>query len=536
MNYHDAAHTRKTGLLSLIAEKKFQEGQSIGSSIGGAISEKFKAKAVGIKEKFDPLNMIRAVAGKGIVGKSLVTIAGRALGKDEDDIRYFGGYGSRKRKLHETLDKKDPLISTIGPGAIVSVRPGDGAANILAKMYNFVERNHETTKRNYELEVAFRKEQLDEDERRHKKLIEALLNRKKPSKEEEDSPKSFIEKLIDGLKKALGIIMAPLKGLLSLVSGLTGILLPLVSGIAGSILSVIAKSAGLIVEILTVPLLSLMKKLLARTFGVLLEGVVGTALEALSGPLGAVMATLGAGATAQSIIQESQSTRMGPEAAALENKHAEELRDFEVKHPSAYRTTEEKAQFIALQAKQGAEKKVLVEKFEKETLIPAMEKIGYKPQERNKAGELVFKNDKGETADIRDYKRALNGEDWFDKLLMRMVTGEEISPKQYQENKTKELIESGKKQIEDDVSNLATDAETKIKSNLSKLSPDVSVGTKSIPDVIPEDYSNNTSEFKDNQVSVINTQNNLGGGAPRMMSSASTSIRNDDIIPRVVPV
>jgi len=83
---------------------------------------------------------------------------------------------------------------------------------------------------------------------------------------------------------------------------------------------------------------------------------------------------------------------------------------------------------------------------------------------------------------------------------------------------------------------LATDAETKIKSNLSKLSPDVSVGTKSIPDVIPEDYSNNTSEFKDNQVSVINTQNNLGGGAPRMMSSASTSIRNDDIIPRVVPV
>jgi hypothetical protein len=527
MNYDEAARTRRTGLLSLIAEKKFQDGKSIGSSIGGAISDKFKAKAVGIKEKFDPLNMIRAVAGRGVIGKSLVTIAGRAMGKDEGDIRHFGGYGSRKRKLHETLDRKDPLISTIGPGAVVNIRPGDTAANILAKTYNFMEKTHEKYKQNYELEQAFRKEQYDEDERRHEKLINALLNRKEPSKEEEGSPKSFIEKLLDGLKTALGIIMAPLKGLLSLMSGLTGILLPLISGVAGSILSVIAKSAGLIVEILTIPLLSLMKKLLARTFGVLLEGVVGTAVEALSGPLGAVMAILGAGATAQAIIQESQSTRMGPEAAALDTKHAEELRDFEVKHPSAYRTTEQKAEFIALQAKQRDEKKVLVEKFEKETLIPAMEKIGYKPQERNQAGELIFKNDKGETADIRDYKRALNGEDWFDKLLMRMVTGEEISPKQYQEKKTKELIESGTKQIENDVKDLATDAETKIKSHLPKLSPDASVEVKSIPPL--EETDPNGIGKKEQVVSVVNTQNNIGGGAPKMVDTGTTALRNNEI-------
>ena len=103
MNYNEAARTRRTGLLSLIAEKKFQDGKSLGSSIGGAISDKFKAKAVGFKEKFDPLNMIRAVVGKGVIGKSLVTLAGRAMGKDEDDIRHFGGYGSRKRKLYESL-------------------------------------------------------------------------------------------------------------------------------------------------------------------------------------------------------------------------------------------------------------------------------------------------------------------------------------------------------------------------------------------------------------------------------------------------
>mgnify|MGYP003349644503 CR=1 FL=1 len=54
MEYSKARRIRKTGLFKLIAEKKFEEGQGLGSAIGGAISDKFKAKSMGFEEALDP--------------------------------------------------------------------------------------------------------------------------------------------------------------------------------------------------------------------------------------------------------------------------------------------------------------------------------------------------------------------------------------------------------------------------------------------------------------------------------------------------
>jgi hypothetical protein len=138
MNYQEASKIRKTGLLSLIAEKKFGEGKGLGSSIGGAISEKFKAKSVGFKEKLDPLNMLSKVVGKGVLGKSITTIAGRAFGRDEATIRYFGGYAKKKQ-----IKKRDPLLSTVGPGVVTNVKVGDSLTDVMAKMYNFMEKTYE---------------------------------------------------------------------------------------------------------------------------------------------------------------------------------------------------------------------------------------------------------------------------------------------------------------------------------------------------------------------------------------------------------
>ena len=45
MEYQKASQIRKKSLLTLIGEKKFEQGKGLGSSIGGAISDKFKAKA-----------------------------------------------------------------------------------------------------------------------------------------------------------------------------------------------------------------------------------------------------------------------------------------------------------------------------------------------------------------------------------------------------------------------------------------------------------------------------------------------------------
>ena len=214
MEYKKAAQIRKKGLFELIAENKFSKEKSIGASIGGAISDKMKAKAVGIKEKFDPLNMVKALTGDGFIGKSIRTVAGRAMGRSEEHIRHFGGYGSRKRKLKET---KDPLFTTIGSGAIVKIKSGDSISNILAKMYSFMEKTYETRRLNTELEDAFRKEQIDEDERRHKKLIESILNKKPTAVPEDDGEKekSFIEKLLDGIKTALGPIISGLAAIVS---------------------------------------------------------------------------------------------------------------------------------------------------------------------------------------------------------------------------------------------------------------------------------------------------------------------------------
>jgi hypothetical protein len=168
MDYRKASSIRKKSLLSLIAENKFEKDQGLGSSIGTAISDKFKAKAVGIKEKFDPLNWVSAITGKGTFGKVATTLAGRAFGRGEEDIQYFGGYARKNRK-------DDPQRTNIGPGRVVPLRVGDSTADILAKMYNLSKISFEKDKTQKELEVAFRKEQMEEDERRHKKLIDELL-------------------------------------------------------------------------------------------------------------------------------------------------------------------------------------------------------------------------------------------------------------------------------------------------------------------------------------------------------------------------
>ena len=61
MDYQKAQQLKNRSLLSLIAQKKFKEGQGLGSSITGAISDKFTARATRFKEKLDPLNKSKAI-------------------------------------------------------------------------------------------------------------------------------------------------------------------------------------------------------------------------------------------------------------------------------------------------------------------------------------------------------------------------------------------------------------------------------------------------------------------------------------------
>ena len=194
-----------------MAENKFTHGQGLGSSIGGAISDKFKSKVMGVKEKFTVLNMVRKVTGKGTFGKIATTLVGRALGKSERDISYFGGYGRKGKKY----SKKNTNIPQLDDNDII-IDDNDGESNgksvaILRDMYEFMQKNYEQEKVRYELDKSSKKELEDEENRKQKHLMDSLVNKKAtPEKVDEEGPKTFVEKLLNGIKEMLSFVLSPL--------------------------------------------------------------------------------------------------------------------------------------------------------------------------------------------------------------------------------------------------------------------------------------------------------------------------------------
>ena len=214
MDYQTARSIRKSSLLSLIAERKFEDGQGIGSSIGGAISDKFKAKGVGFKEALDPLNFVRKLTGKGAIGDIAVTGLGRLFGRKDRDIEAFGGYGRKKMR-----NKKDPNFTTIGPGPVRRLRVKDSTADILAKMYNFMLKKNEIDIRNAEIEKSFRQEQYDEDDRRHQELvksIKAFTSGSVPG--EPEKKESFFDKILNMFSNFKDTILKMLAPILEFVA------------------------------------------------------------------------------------------------------------------------------------------------------------------------------------------------------------------------------------------------------------------------------------------------------------------------------
>ena len=228
MEYKKASEIRNKGLLSLIAENKFQKEKSLGKAIGGAISDKFKAKAVGIKEKFDPLNIVRGITGKGTFGRIATTIAGRALGKSEKDISYFGGY-ARKAKQRVTGTN----ISPIDYGQEQGQMTKGPIVNVLKEMYEFMQKTHEVDKKDFEIQQAFLEEKSADDEIKHKELVRVIKKYVKiPSKPEDtkegggmfdwimnivNNIKDSIMEIVDKAIGALKLLIAPLLSFLGML-------------------------------------------------------------------------------------------------------------------------------------------------------------------------------------------------------------------------------------------------------------------------------------------------------------------------------
>ena len=237
MSYQRAAEIRKKSLKNLITDK-LVEGEGIGSSVGGSISEKMKARSKGLKEKFDPLNIAKMLTGK--LGSALL---GKITGRSKEDIGYFAGnkkYKETKPKssyVNANLNKSDPgLYSSISEGNNQSMKKGDGFATVLARMYNLIKSQQIESIKRFRIEKNFKKIEEKQKNKWNKELIDALKNRKTATvitegKKEEDGGfnifKYIEDKIIGALKWASELISSlwsPLGKLISILGAIGGFL------------------------------------------------------------------------------------------------------------------------------------------------------------------------------------------------------------------------------------------------------------------------------------------------------------------------
>ena len=203
---------------------RIASGGSVGSSIRSSISDKLKAKATGVKEKFDPLNIARAMTGGGRLAPAIL---GRLTGRSQSDINYFAGDKNKKGKSYTQIPT---YMNTPGEGL------GGSAVDVLNKMLSFMVNSRERDLKKKETAKQFLEEQRVEDQRRHKEFLDVLkqytsLNTATISKKEEgpgifDFIKDMIGSMIDKL-------LQPFKWLLENKDKLFGILRLFAGPLAG---------------------------------------------------------------------------------------------------------------------------------------------------------------------------------------------------------------------------------------------------------------------------------------------------------------
>lgn len=175
--YASAKQTRKTSLSKLITDKLLA-GESISKSFTTSISEKTKSRFVGMKEKFDPLNIARAMTGGSGLAPALL---GRMMGRSKEDIEYFASQGKgpgrgRKKGSTSRATNKDPFTTNIGPSRVLPLRRDDSVADITAKLYNLLQKTHDRKIKEQDLQKQMSIKKKNMDEASHKALLSAIAS------------------------------------------------------------------------------------------------------------------------------------------------------------------------------------------------------------------------------------------------------------------------------------------------------------------------------------------------------------------------
>ena len=166
MNYHESARTRKTGLSTLILNK-LMSGGSVGSSIKDALSDRMQASVMGLKEKFDPLNIASKLTGGSRIGPALL---GRMTGRNKEDIDYF----ANKRRVH----RFDNVMNQ-GHGS------GDSrkSTEILENIYSFMVKTRESQIKDNHSSFKFENERQQANQRRHDEVMNVFTEATKRNRQ-----------------------------------------------------------------------------------------------------------------------------------------------------------------------------------------------------------------------------------------------------------------------------------------------------------------------------------------------------------------
>jgi hypothetical protein len=171
MSYQGASNIRGQKLSDMLYGNLVSGDQSIGGSIRSAVSDKMRASAMGIKEKFDPLNIARMFGGR--FGTAL---AGRAMGRSKEDISYFANRGKKGLGVKESPadDKNDPLYTKVAEGEQRKSKKGDSISDVMSRIYNLIKHDSEDAKTQLELEHDKRDKHESIREKWHKELLDAI--------------------------------------------------------------------------------------------------------------------------------------------------------------------------------------------------------------------------------------------------------------------------------------------------------------------------------------------------------------------------
>jgi hypothetical protein len=210
--YRKAKRIQRTGFLNQIAGKLVgDEKQSLGDALKESISEKAKATLTGYKESLDALSIVNRITGDSALA---VVLVGRLLGRSEEDIEYFSGISSGKKKKKNPL-KVDKAYSQVRP-----IRKNEPFADALGKLYPLYQKIIEDEKLEQELKTDFNKQEEELKEHRHKEILDVLRG---VVKEEKGAGKERINKIFKNAmdKKDSNVVLDAFKTVFDLAK--TGI-------------------------------------------------------------------------------------------------------------------------------------------------------------------------------------------------------------------------------------------------------------------------------------------------------------------------